>query len=355
MILPVRSAFAPLVLVPALASACSASGAADAPSPPATDAATTDVAPPAPGTGTVVFGVTGDLRPGVDVDRLRVVRLVDGQIVDDRTVASPALAWPLEVPVRDAPDGAAVSVRLEAFVPGAPSPLVTRLAATRAVAGRSLVVRVALQSICAPPLVGQAGTKGGTPADGGAGDAGGPITGWLACVGGETCIDGTCAPSDVDPSTLDEYTPDWNRDRPDPPCKPVLGAPPALVLGEGQSDFASVAPGQMLQVEAGPQGGHHVWVAVRMRNLHGAGTRTRLTAQQPGTGTTIAPYDVIFGYDPDEGGWCKLYGLRFQLDANGVPLAPLLGQPLTITAEAIDSAGDRATATQTVTLSASSL
>jgi hypothetical protein len=132
----------------------------------------------------------------------------------------------------------------------------------------------------------------------------------------------------------------------------VLHAPAALSIGEGQSDYEPLAEMQQVQVEKGPQGGHHVWVALRMKNLHRQGTRTRLTAVAPETGTELAPFEVIFGYDPDEGGWCKLYGLRFQLDAGGVALEPLLGKPLAITATAVDGSGDRASATRTVRLSA---
>ena len=40
----------------------------------------------------------------------------------------------------------------------------------------------------------------------------------------------------------------------------------------------------MLTPEKGPQGGHHLWVAVRTKNLRQAGSTVAITAEQPKTG-----------------------------------------------------------------------
>jgi hypothetical protein len=91
-------------------------------------------------------------------------------------------------------------------------------------------------------------------------------------------------------------------------------------------------------------------MAIRMKHLLRSGSLTRLTAVAPSTGTTISPYEVIYTFDPAEGGYCKLYGLRFQLDADGVDYVPLLGQELDVTATVTDHAGDSGQSMRRVTL-----
>jgi hypothetical protein len=105
-------------------------------------------------------------------------------------------------------------------------------------------------------------------------------------------------------------------------------------------------------MELGPQGGHHVWIAARMQNIKQAGSTTKITALQPGGGATVAPTAFIFTFDVDEGGWCKLAGLRFQLDVGALDLKTVykqfLGKPLDITVEVSDSNGDTASDTKHV-------
>jgi hypothetical protein len=122
-------------------------------------------------------------------------------------------------------------------------------------------------------------------------------------------------------------------------------------VGQGQADYLTLTDLQEVRVEAGPQGGHHIWIAIEMKNLLQAGSRTTLTAVAPTTGTMIFPYEVIYTFDPAEGGYCKLYGLRFQLDAGGVDYVPLLGNELDVTATVMDAAGDSGQGTRRVTLS----
>jgi len=112
-----------------------------------------------------------------------------------------------------------------------------------------------------------------------------------------------------------------------------------VAIGWGQGDYLPLTDLQTLQVEAGPQGGHHIWLAVQMKNLLGSGSRTTLEAVSPSSGTAISPFDVIFTYKPSEGGYCKLYGLRFQLDLDGVDYLPLLGKELDINATVVDRSG----------------
>ena len=123
-------------------------------------------------------------------------------------------------------------------------------------------------------------------------------------------------------------------------CKTSPAEPPIVILGQGQSDYLKLADREEVQVEEGPQGGHHVWFAVLVKNLLRSGSRTRLTGTVPDTGTTITPFEVIYTFDPAEGGYCKLFGLRFQLDLDGVDYVPLLGHELDVTATVTDRSGD---------------
>jgi hypothetical protein len=134
-------------------------------------------------------------------------------------------------------------------------------------------------------------------------------------------------------------------------CKTVAGATPEVVVGQGQSDYLALTDLEEVRVEAGPQGGHHIWIALRVKNLLRSGSVTKLTAVAPVSGTTISPYEVIYTFDPAEGGYCKLFGLRFQLDADGVDYVPLLGKELDVTATVTDHAGDSGQGVRRVTLS----
>ena len=96
--------------------------------------------------------------------------------------------------------------------------------------------------------------------------------------------------------------------------------------GTGQSGYLPLAPEQTLQAEAGPQGGHHIWIAARMKNLKQAGSTTKIVGVQPETGTAIPPSTFVFTFSPDDGGYCKLYGLRYQLDNGGIDYKQFLGK-----------------------------
>ncbi len=136
-------------------------------------------------------------------------------------------------------------------------------------------------------------------------------------------------------------------------CKAIAGATPEVIVGQGQSDYLRLADLDVVQVEEGPQGGHHVWLAILMKNLLRSGSRTLLTGVVPDTGTTIAPYEVIYTFDPTDGGYCKLFGLRFQLDLDGVDYVPLLGHELDVTATVTDRSGDVGQGSRRVVLSQS--
>ena len=82
-----------------------------------------------------------------------------------------------------------------------------------------------------------------------------------------------------------------------------------------------------------------------MKNLKQAGSITRISGVQPDTKTPIPPTTLAFTYAPDEGGYCKLYGIRYQLDNEGIDYKQFLGKPLDVSVTVTDSGGSKATAT----------
>jgi hypothetical protein len=290
----------------------------------------------------IVVGIQSDPMGGI-VSALHIVIRVAGAVVDDERIAPPrgsrvGFPQPWEKTISGAGKGTAgVDVEVDAIGdPAAAAPLLKRLSSTHFVPGRVALLRVPLESRCVvyPP----------TPR--GASKVPGPLSGPV-CTAPGTCISGVCQLSDVPPLRLEPYAKNWPGNAPDR-CKQANGGPPDLQIGTGQSYYLPLARGQVLQAEAGPQGGHHIWIATRMRNLKQAGSTTRITGVQPDTGATIPPTTLAFTYAPDEGGYCKLYGIRYQLDNEGIDYKPFLGKPLDLTVTVTDSTGATVTATSRV-------
>jgi hypothetical protein len=286
----------------------------------------------------IVVGIQSDPMGGV-VSALHVVIRVAGAVVDDERIQPPhgsrvGFPQPWEKTLPGAGQGTAkIEVAVDAIGDPAAKPLFTRLASTHFVPGREALLRVPLEARCIvyPPI------------PRGASKVPGPLSG-PTCTAPATCIMGACQSSDVPAPRLEPYARNWPTNAPDR-CKPAHGGPADLQVGTGQSYYVPLAPDQVLQAEAGPQGGHHVWIATRMRNLKQAGSITKISGLQPGTGTPIPPTTLAFTYAPDEGGYCKLYGIRYQLDNGGIDYKQFLGKPLDITVTATDPAGTTATAT----------
>jgi hypothetical protein len=296
----------------------------------------------APDSTQLVVGIQSDPMGGI-VSALHIVIRVAGAVVTDEVIKPPrgsrvGFPQPWEKALSGAGKGTARDdVEVDAMGdPSSPSPLLRRFSSTHFVPGHVALLRVPLESRCVvyPP----------TPR--GQSKVPGPLSG-PTCTAPASCIMGACQAPDVPTSRLEPYAKNWPSNAPDR-CKPRGGGPPDLQIGTGQSYYLPLTKSQVLQAEAGPQGGHHIWIATRMRNMKQAGSTTKIVGVQPDTGTTIPPTTLAFTYSPDEGGYCKLYGIRYQLDNEGIDYKQFLGKPLDVMVTVVDPAGTRATATTRV-------
>jgi hypothetical protein len=288
----------------------------------------------------LVVGIQSEPMGGV-VSALHIVIRVAGAVVVDETVKPPhgsrvgfPQPWEKELSGAGVPASAEVEVQVDAIGdPAAPAPLFTRLASAQFIHGRTSLLRVQLEPRC---IVYPATPRGDSKIPG-------PLSG-PQCVAPATCIAGLCQSRTVPPGALETYAPSWPTNAPDR-CKQANAGPPVLQVGTGQSYYLPLKPLQTLQPEAGPQGGHHIWIATRMKNMKQAGSTTKIVGIQPDTKVAIPPTTLAFTYAPDEGDFCKLYGIRYQLDNEGIDYKQFLGKPLDVVVTVNDPSG--ATATET--------
>lgn len=282
----------------------------------------------------LVVGIQSDPMGGV-VSALHVVIRVAGAVVTDEIIKPPRGSrvgfpqpWSKAIAGAGKKD-ARVEVQVDALGdPSSPTPLFTRLASTRFVPGRESLLRVQLEARCIVYPTQPRDPNSKVP---------GPLSG-PTCTAPATCIMGICQQSSVPPGGLETYAANWPTNAPDR-CKPAKAGPPQLQVGTGKSFYVPMTPLQTLQAEAGPQGGHHVWIATRMKNLRQAGSTTKIVGVQPDTHVTIPPTTLAFTYAPDEGEFCKLYGIRYQLDNEGIDYKQFLGKPLDLTVTVTDPSG----------------
>ncbi len=292
----------------------------------------------------LVVGV--DAQPAVvsQIGKLHVTASAGGKVLEERDIvpkpggdayAAAVSPFPLEMKLESTP-GSEADVTIEAFRAGkngaiADKPMLIRRARAPFTAGGApRLVRLQLESAC---VTGVPGFKG------------------PACPATQSCAGGRC----IDPTLLDEdlepYVANWATVRPDF-CRGADAGAPAVVVGTGSTDYRELHDGETLAPERGPQGGHHLWIAVRMKNLRQAGTTVTLTAEQPGTGLKVPPTSFVFTFERDQGGFCKLYGLRFQLDNASVPVERFLGRPLDVKVALRDASGQSVEAAVRVNVAA---
>lgn len=289
--------------------------------------------------GTVIVGVTTGLRVGTDFDRLRVVLRAGGGVIRDEVLPNGVakLALPLELAFAGRPTGELVEVELTATSTAVKALHLSRIASTNVVGGKTLLLRVSLDSAC----VGVDVPGGPSP----------PL-----CGSTQTCVAGACANAHVNSLALEPYVSTWSQVGAPDRCRPANGGAPEVVVGQGQSDFlplddCSAASPAPAQIEAGPQGGHHIWLAARMRNLHQSGSITTVRGHFLDYAKDPGDMAVIFTYEPDEGGYCKLYGLRYQLDTGGIAIADVTGKKIEVSVEVKDADGTTSVGKRCVVLS----
>jgi hypothetical protein len=115
------------------------------------------------------------------------------------------------------------------------------------------------------------------------------------------------------------------------------GTAPLMEVGTGVNGFEPLVDGQKVPIIAGPQGGHHVWVAVRVRapmdpkNLF---IHLRLLHQ----GTALSPTDYRMTL-VRRGNFHEVYGMMALVPDP----AAIDGQEVQLVVEVTDSAGLTAT------------
>jgi hypothetical protein len=282
--------------------------------------------PPADG---VVVGIQSEGSLAGTIGTLDVVTTVGSSPATDEIFAPSALPHEVRLSPPSGNPSAPLAVRVEGYQSSGwtprskEAPILVRTAETHFVQGHQTLLRIVLQGQCV--LVG----PGGLPLR-------------ASCAAPQTCIDGSCQADTVSAQDLEPYTTDWASNAPDV-CKPANPGPPVLQVGIGQTDYLPVTAGQTVQMEQGPQGGHHVWIAVRQRNLKQSGSTTTITSVVPTTGLAGPRTSYVLTFDPDEGNFCKLYGLRYQLDVDGTDYHLFLGKPLDVTVTVEDPSGATAT------------
>lgn len=289
--------------------------------------------------GSVIIGLSSDLVPGVDIARLRVIERAEGRAERDYILAANGapnpLVFPHELRWDDLPEGARVDVELQVFKGyfSDEKPLIVRSASTRAVAGRALLLRARIERECIPSLR----LTGDTFAP--------------SCELPETCVAATCVDPYVPPAALEDYAPTWAEIFTDA-CKPDGVAEPVVVIGGGQAAFEPLGEGSITQVEGGPQGGFHVWISVRMKNLHQAGAKTFVDIYEKDAAEPMATFLAAQGYTPAESGYCELLGVRCQITHQStMDIQGILGKTLRVTAKVSDPTGDVGVSEQLITLS----
>ena len=283
-------------------------------------ACTAEAPPPPPPPSIVIVGVQAADSVNGAIDSVRIVTTLGGATQTDETVQATALPHEVRLVAPAANAAAAVAVRVDGFQSAVgTAPLLERTAETTFVPDQTKLLRVVLEGPCL------LGLPGGPP--------GGPT-----CFAPTTCIHGDCVDDHVSPDDLEAYATNWPANEPDL-CKPPNAGPPIIQVGTGQTDYLPLINGQTIAAEVGPQGGHHVWIAVRQQNLKMAGSTTTITSVQPDTGLVGPKASFVFTFNQDEGGFCKLAGLRYQLDIAGADYHLFLGQPLDVTVSVTDVAG----------------
>ncbi|MGH7280293.1 MAG: hypothetical protein ACRELY_02130 [Polyangiaceae bacterium] len=276
---------------------------------------------------TLVVGVESQPAIVSRIGKVRYVAKVEGKVIVDKEIVPKTgqSPFPLEVRV-DGESAKSADVAIITYAAGpndtilGDNPMLVRRVIAPFVKGPPKLARVRLEGSCLTSTPGFHGP---------------------ACPADQTCTSGRCIDPTLIADDLEAYAQDWAKNRPDV-CKPPHAGAPEIAAGTGQTDFVALQGGETLTPEKGPQGGHHLWIAVRQKNLKQQGSTVTLSAEQPGTDLKVPPTSFIFPFESADAGYCKLYGLRLQLDNSTVPVQKFLGQPLDVKIVVSDTDGQTA-------------
>ncbi|MBK8255097.1 MAG: hypothetical protein IPK82_20855 [Polyangiaceae bacterium] len=278
--------------------------------------------------GAVVFGITSDFQPGPDIARLQADLQVEEGAVKTLVWAAgktPELTFPLEVRAENGAADALVTLRLSGYegFGSAEIPFVERTISTHFVAEKTLLARTHLEWECVPNYH----LPGGDLA---------PI-----CKPPLTCVAAECDDPFVEPSHLEVYTPNWFSDFADA-CRPEGAGPPEVMVGQGLETFSPLSPAAPLMMEKGSQGGYHVWIALRQKNLHQKGSYTSVSIERNDTLEELCAVEIPWDFTPIGDGevGCELAGIRCVVSYDAAAAAALTGKEVVVKARVVDLLGD---------------
>jgi hypothetical protein len=270
----------------------------------------------------VAVGLTTDMAVGFDIDHVDRTTKVNGAVTDAVSLSygEGNLALP-DVFLEEAlADDAEIEVSLAALRDGEASPVVTRTVKTRAARGRTVLLPVSLDEACSA----------------------------VSCAGGATCAEGACVDPFIAASALADYDLAWIETAKDA-CKAPSGPAPEVVIGKGETAYAELAEDEIVPIEPGPQGGHHVWLALRVAGLRQMGSILGVSGHLPALSFDIPVFKSGITLRKAAENHCEVYGVRFQVD-RGISVDAVRGQKLDIEVVLEDPNGDGATATKRVVI-----
>lgn len=113
----------------------------------------------------------------------------------------------------------------------------------------------------------------------------------------------------------------------------VPASTPTLTVevGTGTKDFVALADGDPVDLTFGPQGGFHIWTAVRVRNVNATGVQINLRAKLDDGSLVGPPSRAAASLEAQPDGSAVAAGLRNFVDN----ASELRGKRVTLTAEVI--------------------
>jgi hypothetical protein len=282
----------------------------------------------------LVVGVTSDFIAGPDLARLEVEKAVDDVSIatESLQLGATGTGFPLELAFEDV----AISARLAITIRGYDLGNVLRVVRhmhTEAVGGPTKLARVHLQHLCTLTTE-QEIQQGAAPSA--------PTCDEQAL----TCIAGQCGSAYLTPSKQVDYAPDWAGVI---DCKPAGAGTAEVILGFGPG-YTAAQDYDVGQVEAGNQGGYHVWFGARVRNLGSSDALIAVGGDVPALAASIGPFESVGSLVGDVDGYCRLPAVYLRLDSD-TAIGALLGQEMRATLSITDEDGDVGSDELWVTLS----